>query len=673
MVIRIRPKIFLKPLELFYYLALKAVILSLKKHHKVSAIYICGSLAQSAILPALSDIDLKVFLQGKKDSVATAKILKTFSCLRLFFPMISISEEIGIHFLGDFYQEHNYYPLLKHLFDQRFHPRKLVWGEDVLAGRNLIPSTKDDFYPSCLWRFKYWFEKLTCLYSTNALNQAQKRYLFYKAIADICLIYLIMNDPNYSYKSRDQTLRDIEEILSGRERALIPKLVQERKALFTKGSFDLNEAFLAFKNIVSFCCDNIERASGQEVVERPVEFYGNNITSDQDIIDQIQEALGIQFKVIVLPSSYLATSPLDYETFALPAYFILPEHSLKLEQLDALRTLYRKCLIDKISLFIKENDYYVYSAYSYFMDHVLEARFNGLATFNLLLSNPKTYNNKMQFNIFCLELLKKRLVFYIEQLEAIVRNKDIYKMDPSSYFKFFFSSLSKLILYRSIILNKFHLITDPAAIADYLISNLSISDMFINRMVEHYLNLKSSGSSNHEPIFGQSVKFLECFRQVVINKKAQDELINLSRAEFRAKMLVSVIIVTKSHVGQLMRCLLSLAQLNRTPDEVIVVDNDSMDSTKETVLQFKGPFDLRYVCYSGFGIGKVRNAGIREANGDILVFVDDDAVVDQDWLANLEKEFIKNPYLGICGGSIRNMPMDRDDLVYRYFSMMDLM
>jgi len=673
LIIRIRPRILLKPLESAYELALRSVIRSLRKLDRVAAVYVCGSLARSAVLPALSDIDLKIFLRGKRDPSITEHLLRRLRRLRRVFPMISVSEEIGIHFLENFLREHGHYPLLRHLFDLRFHPRKLVWGEDVLAGWDLSSSSQDEFFSSCLWRFKYWFEKLSCLYGTRAINRAQKRYLFYKAVADIGLIGLILDDPRYAFRGRDEVLRDIQSDLPETERALIDRLLRERKSLFTKGLFDLDQAFSLFKDLVSNCCRKMERDSGTEIVELPYEFRTDPIPPERELMEEIEKALGFEIKTAAMAPTYLATSPLDYETHSLPAYTLLPEQGLTCRQLDALRSLCRNGLKDRISLFVKENEHYVYSAYSHFMDHILEARFDAPLAFELLSPATNKDGRMLTFSAPSLRRLKTKLAHYVEQLEDIIGNREIFKMAPASYFKFFFSALSKLILSRSIRLNAFHLHTEPAAIAGYLVSNLSVSETFINRLAGHAADPKDSGTPPYEPDFGPSLEFLDCFYRVVLGRTSEDELARLSRAEAGAKSTVSVIIVTKSHAEQLARCLHSLAQLDRLPDEVLVVDNDSRDSTRETVLRFRGPFDVRYVHFSGFGIGKVRNAGIREARGDLLVFVDDDATVNKDWLRNLEREFLKNPHLGVCGGSIRNMPMDRRDLAYRYFSMMDLM
>jgi GT2 family glycosyltransferase len=71
--------------------------------------------------------------------------------------------------------------------------------------------------------------------------------------------------------------------------------------------------------------------------------------------------------------------------------------------------------------------------------------------------------------------------------------------------------------------------------------------------------------------------------------------------------------------------------------EVLVVDNNSSDQTREVVEEFRlnYPNRFRYLFEAQPGKSHALNAGIRESQGDILAFVDDDIVVDKNWLRNL--------------------------------------
>ncbi len=46
---------------------------------------------------------------------------------------------------------------------------------------------------------------------------------------------------------------------------------------------------------------------------------------------------------------------------------------------------------------------------------------------------------------------------------------------------------------------------------------------------------------------------------------------------------------------------------------------------------------------STYGLSETRNVGIRAATGDIVAFIDDDAVAENDWLENLVKPFLSQP------------------------------
>jgi glycosyltransferase involved in cell wall biosynthesis len=100
-------------------------------------------------------------------------------------------------------------------------------------------------------------------------------------------------------------------------------------------------------------------------------------------------------------------------------------------------------------------------------------------------------------------------------------------------------------------------------------------------------------------------------------------------------MKYSVVIATYNRAADLRETLQSLAGLRPMGDwEAIVVDNNSSDDTRAVVeAAIPGfPAPLRYVFEREQGRSPALNAGIRLAQGDVIVTTDDDVRVDADWL-----------------------------------------
>lgn len=87
--------------------------------------------------------------------------------------------------------------------------------------------------------------------------------------------------------------------------------------------------------------------------------------------------------------------------------------------------------------------------------------------------------------------------------------------------------------------------------------------------------------------------------------------------------------------------------------EIVVVDNNSSDQTRQVVedLQRRYPDRIRYVYEPQQGISQARNAGIREAQGEILAYIDDDETASADWLQNLTANLHSGEWAG-AGGRI---------------------
>lgn len=103
---------------------------------------------------------------------------------------------------------------------------------------------------------------------------------------------------------------------------------------------------------------------------------------------------------------------------------------------------------------------------------------------------------------------------------------------------------------------------------------------------------------------------------------------------------ISAVVPTHNRCRDLARCLEALAAQEFPPErsEVVVVDNDSTDGTRETAERFIRAHPDRSIVLARedeLGLGPARNAGIRASRGDVVAFIDDDASASPHWLACL--------------------------------------
>lgn len=114
---------------------------------------------------------------------------------------------------------------------------------------------------------------------------------------------------------------------------------------------------------------------------------------------------------------------------------------------------------------------------------------------------------------------------------------------------------------------------------------------------------------------------------------------------------VSVIVPAYNAAKTIAPCIESIVNQSYCKDryEIIVVDNNSTDSTAEIIKSFPVRYVLENIQQSP---AAARNAGIRHAHGEILAFTDSDCVADTHWLTNAITLF-KNDAIAGVGGSIR--------------------
>lgn len=122
-------------------------------------------------------------------------------------------------------------------------------------------------------------------------------------------------------------------------------------------------------------------------------------------------------------------------------------------------------------------------------------------------------------------------------------------------------------------------------------------------------------------------------------------------------MKLTVIIPTYNRAHLICDSLDSLCQQNLAAAdfEVLVVDNNSNDDTKQVVEAYIAnhkDYYIRYIFEPRQGDYFARNRGAEEAQGKYLVFSDDDALFDTNYLSTILHLFEQYPDVGVVGTRI---------------------
>jgi glycosyltransferase involved in cell wall biosynthesis len=120
---------------------------------------------------------------------------------------------------------------------------------------------------------------------------------------------------------------------------------------------------------------------------------------------------------------------------------------------------------------------------------------------------------------------------------------------------------------------------------------------------------------------------------------------------------VTVLICTWNRARLLGETLTSLRKMHVPPTcrwEVVVVDNNSTDETRDVVARVAPSFPVRldYVFEPRQGKSHAMNAGMRASGYPIVAFCDDDVRVNPGWLTSVAESFREHPEIGYLGGPV---------------------
>ena len=125
---------------------------------------------------------------------------------------------------------------------------------------------------------------------------------------------------------------------------------------------------------------------------------------------------------------------------------------------------------------------------------------------------------------------------------------------------------------------------------------------------------------------------------------------------------VSIIVLNYNGRSFLSGCLSSLSRIDypKSCYEVIIVDNGSLDGSVGYVKK-NFPWVKIFALDGNYGYTGGNNRGVDVAKGDLMVFLNNDTVVDKQWLRELVNVMLLDDKIAICGSKV--VSMDKPDHV----------
>jgi len=136
---------------------------------------------------------------------------------------------------------------------------------------------------------------------------------------------------------------------------------------------------------------------------------------------------------------------------------------------------------------------------------------------------------------------------------------------------------------------------------------------------------------------------------------------------------VSIIMVTYNNKEYTELCIENLLEKTAYPNyELIIVDNASCDETKDYLNSLKERKSIIKVIFNenNSGFAKGNNKGISIAEGEYLIFINNDIIVTRGWVTGLLK-YLKDPDTGLVG-PVTNSIGNESRINYSYKSFQEL-
>jgi len=512
-----------------YELSVIVASLLLRRVDGVLAIYLRRGLAKGEIVYGLSDIDLAVIVKddGVKGQSTKKRVRAIYNNLSRLIPLFgSGDKELGVYSYSELLKLFNDYGFYRYRFNEGKYTWRLLFGEDLVRA---LPELEDAaLYLPATEELKTWWALLNGeISSASSSPLFQRKYLWYKACAEASKIYLfIYHGKNVG--SREAALTQVKGYLSLEQSRHIDKVQNYLKKLTSKEDLITDELLAMFITLVSKTFGEMERkvygdSKRKKAMVRLPSRRELVADDDQDkSIEELEQALTSEFgpylsSVTLIPQvefdlDILSNSDIDSFNLALHQKDFMPVEKLK-----------RLCsLVEKHSRPQNIEPFLVVDgniAFSLQLDRIhnsIKIKSPGAcplffalftrSSSQLPVSHAEASADPIMLNLPSAfeETVRKRA----DRINAIISNKDIYKLQTLDFIKFFWGAARTKLLARSLDANEIYIPITSKQIFEAIIRSSPGDSNWLAAMHGEYLKELRGQASEAYRFTSSSVELL---------------------------------------------------------------------------------------------------------------------------------------------------------------------
>lgn len=514
-----------------YELSTKVATLLLRRVDGVIAIYLRRGVAKGETVYGLSDIDLLIVVNGedKEGYLTKERVRATYDKLSQFIPFFGgIDKELGLYSASEFFRLYDDYDFYKYRFNDGRYTWALLFGEDLVKA---LPRLEDsELYLPATEELKTWWSFLNAEFSLEfAGPQFKSKYLWYKAISEASEVYLFVCHGK-SVRSREAALCEIKNYLSYEHQCHIDRIQSYLRHLTSKEDLMSDESMQLFITLVEKTFRVMENkvygdAKGRKaIVHIPRD---NDLISSCNLAKLLREVDTIVREELEPYLDHIALIPQvefgldvlnnsDIDSFQL---VLIQNGFIPIKKLRRFRSIFvENSTSYSIEPFILTNGNIALSLQADKSRHCIKSPKRYPFFFSLLhrsafrLSDCSFEESAERVHCYLPpdtfgETIKKRVV----KINATILDRDIYKMMPLDFLRFFWAAARTKLLARSLnslISNEIYIPLTSRQILEVLLESFpDDSDWLEGMHIEYNKELLGKENESHR-FFSKSIALL---------------------------------------------------------------------------------------------------------------------------------------------------------------------